>query len=248
MASTSETGHTKNASTFEDLISFCIAYGAAYNPSKAALKIPALNAQLAAAHAALQAVKTTKTAYDNATNAREIAFKPLKSLATKIIGALVATDATSQTIDDARTMITKIRGQRAKAVVAPEKKEGESEAEVTKTNSTSQQSFDKMIDHYAQLLEILSTEATYLPNENELKVSSLTAMINDLRAKNTAVINAYAAVSTARLHRDTHFYREPGGMISIALDVKQYVKSIFGTKATQYKQISGLKFTKGKGE
>ncbi len=42
MASTTETGHAKNVATFEDLISFCTGYGATHNPSKAALKRPAL--------------------------------------------------------------------------------------------------------------------------------------------------------------------------------------------------------------
>jgi hypothetical protein len=93
MASTIETGHAKNVATFEDLISFCTGYGAAYNPSRAALKLPALTAQLAAANAALQAVKTAKTAYDNATNAREVVFKGLKPLATKMVSSLAATEA-----------------------------------------------------------------------------------------------------------------------------------------------------------
>lgn len=94
MASTTETGHVKNVATFEDLISFCIGYGAANNPSKAALKLPALTMQNTAAIAALQAVNVAKTAYDNATNAREVAFKSLKTLATKVVSALAATEAT----------------------------------------------------------------------------------------------------------------------------------------------------------
>jgi hypothetical protein len=43
--------------------------------------------KLTGAIAALQAVKVAKTAYDNATNARELAFKPMKPLATKIVNA-----------------------------------------------------------------------------------------------------------------------------------------------------------------
>lgn len=121
-ASTMETGHAKNVVTFEDLISFCTGYGATYNPSKANLKLASLTPQLTAALAALQSVKTAKTAYDNATNAREISFTPLKPLATKIINALAATDAASQTIDDARAIINKIQGRRAKAVEVPDAK------------------------------------------------------------------------------------------------------------------------------
>jgi len=42
MASTSETGHAKNVSNFDDLISFVTGYGTAYNPSKASIKLTAL--------------------------------------------------------------------------------------------------------------------------------------------------------------------------------------------------------------
>ena len=51
MASTSETGHAKNVANFETLISFCAGYGATYNPSKANLKVPALQTQLASCKA-----------------------------------------------------------------------------------------------------------------------------------------------------------------------------------------------------
>jgi len=42
MTSKSETGHDINVANLEDLISCCTGYGAAYNPSKAGLKITAL--------------------------------------------------------------------------------------------------------------------------------------------------------------------------------------------------------------
>jgi hypothetical protein len=93
MASKSETGNPKNVANFEDLISFCTGYGAIYNPSTAALKLSSLNAQLAACQAALQLVQDAKVTYDNATNAREVLFEPLKRFATKLINALAAAEA-----------------------------------------------------------------------------------------------------------------------------------------------------------
>lgn len=88
MPSTSETGHAKNVANFEDLSPFCNGYGAAYNPSKAALTITELNKLQTNAKASLQQAKTTKTSFDNATNARQLAFKDLKPLATKVVNAL----------------------------------------------------------------------------------------------------------------------------------------------------------------
>jgi hypothetical protein len=248
MASTTETGHAKNVATFEDLISFCTGYGATYNPSKAALKLPALNTQLTAASAALQAVKVAKTGFDNATNARELAFKPLKSLATKIVNGLAATEATAQTVDDVKSTNNKIQGKRAKAVEKPDAKALAAGAEPVKTASTSQQSYDKLIDHFAQLIATLTAEPKYLPNENELKVATLNTLLTDLRAKNTAVISATTALSNARIARDKALYGETTGILDVAQDVKQYVKSLFGASSPQYKQVSGLKFTRSTAE
>jgi hypothetical protein len=44
MPSTSETGHAKNVTHFEQLISFCTGYGGVYNPSKVTLTLPELTA------------------------------------------------------------------------------------------------------------------------------------------------------------------------------------------------------------
>jgi len=78
MASTSETGHAKNVANFEDVISFCTGYGATYNPSKVAIQLPSLNALRTNAENAVADVNSANTAFINATNARQIAFNPVK--------------------------------------------------------------------------------------------------------------------------------------------------------------------------
>jgi hypothetical protein len=94
MGSTSETGHIKNLAYFEDLISYCQAYGTTYNPSNAALAIPQLQAVYTAAQTMMNNFKVQKTGFDNAINARRIAFEDIKPLATRIINALIASGAT----------------------------------------------------------------------------------------------------------------------------------------------------------
>lgn len=42
MASTTETGHSKNVANFDDFISFVTGYGTAFDPSKASIKLTAL--------------------------------------------------------------------------------------------------------------------------------------------------------------------------------------------------------------
>ncbi|MFN8334460.1 MAG: hypothetical protein U0U09_04980 [Cyclobacteriaceae bacterium] len=243
MASPIETGHAKNLANFEDLISFCAAYGATYNPTKAALKTAALINQLSAATVSVQSVKTAKTAYDNATNAREITFKPLKALTTKVVNAIAATDAATQTVDDVKTSSNKIQGRRAKAIAKPDAKALAEGAEPVRTASVSQQSFDKLIDNFAQLIATLTAEPKYQPNENELKLAALNTLLADMKAKNSAVIAANTAASNARIARDKALYDKTTGLYVTAQAVKVYVKSVYGATSPQYKQVSGLKFS-----
>ena len=87
MPSTSEVGHAKNVANFADIITYCTAYGATYNPTKESLKIPQLQALYQEAQNKLNEAKTQKTNFDNATNERRNAFSNLKPLSTKIVNA-----------------------------------------------------------------------------------------------------------------------------------------------------------------
>jgi hypothetical protein len=243
MASTNETGHAINVANFEYLIGYCIGYGAAYNPSKGPIKIPALQTLLTNGQGVLATIKTTKTDLDNATNAHEIAFKPLKKLCTKVINALAATDAASQTNDDASTANFKIQGRRAvtKAAAKPAK-DGQKPEEPT-SNSVSQQSFDGQVENLAKLIQTLTAEPLYTPNEPELQVPALNAVLADLKTKNSAVILATTNASNARINRDKVLYADLTGLYDIAQAVKQYVKSVFDATSPQFREVSGIKFT-----
>jgi hypothetical protein len=91
---------------------------------------------------------------------------------------------------------------------------------------------------------LLAAEPLYAPNENDLKITAITAMINDFKVKNTAVINATTALSNARISRNDILYKKTTGLVDIAKEVKAYVKSAFGATSSQYKQVSKLKFTR----
>ena len=248
MTLTSETGHAKNVANFEDLISFCTGYGTAYNPTKNSIKIAAMNPLLTSARNTLQTVKTTKTAYDNGTNAREIAFANLKKLSTRVVNALEATDATKQTVDDAKTINRKIQGKRADNIKTPPvtpPAEGTTPAptEVIQI-SVSQQSYDSLIDNFSKLIVSVTAEPLYIPNETDLKVTALNTLLTNLKTTNTAVINITPAYRSAIITRNTTLYQSAIGLVDTALEVKKYVKSVFGARSQQYAEISGLEFKK----
>lgn len=243
MASTNETGHAKNVANFDELIGFCTGYGAAYNPSKASIKLAALSTLLTTAQTALASQKTAKTAFDNATNAREISFKPLKKLATKVVNSLAATDATRQTVDDAQSSNFKIQGRRSKAKPAAKPVVDGAKAVEDNSISVSQQSFDNQVDNFAKLVQTLTAEVLYKPNEVELQLATLNTSLTDLKTKNHAVITATAGASNARIARDKVLYADTTGLYDVAQATKAYVKSLFGATSPQYKQVSKIKFT-----
>lgn len=154
MASTTETGNAKNVANFEDMISFETGYGVTYNPSKNSIKLPQLNILLTNAKNSLTAVSTVLIPFNNAVNAREIAFKPLSKLITRIINALDATDASPQVVRDSQTIARKLQGRRAtpKDTPSPITEATPNPAEPTNI-SASQMSFDSRIEfqqtHYA---------------------------------------------------------------------------------------------------
>lgn len=248
MASTSETGHAKNIANFQDLISFCEGYGATYNPTKESLKIPQLKTLYQTAQDKLNASKTQKTNFDNATNERRNAFKDLKPLSTKIVNAFAVSGADVLAQNNLKAVNKKLQGSPSSAKKTETPSNPATPPETAKTISTSQQSYDRLIDHFANAIEILEQNSVYAPNESNLQVDSLKDKLAELQTKNTELINAYTSYSNAMIERNQTLYNPLTGVIQTAKEVKQYVKSIFGATSPQYKQVSGLEFKIRKGE
>ena len=243
MASTTETGHAKNVANFDDLISFATGYGTAFNPSKPSIKLTALQTLSTSAKNAINAVNAALPAYSNAVAAREAAFEPLSKLITRVNNALKATDTTEQVDESAKTLVRKIQGTRATAKKSDEEiAAAKAEGKETKEISSSQMSYDSRLDNFDKLIKLLTSVTLYAPNEADLKVTALTTLYNDLKAKNTAVVTATTPLSNARISRNDILYKANTGLVDIALDTKTYIKSLYGATSPQYKQVSKLEF------
>ena len=243
MASTSEVGHAKNVANFQDLIEFVTGYGATYNPSKNALKLPQLIALKASADATLADVITKNTNYNNKVNERITAFSGLKSLSTRLVNALQTTDATDQIIKDAKGFNKKMQGQRASATATTPT---DPNTPAPNTISTSQQSYTQQIQHLAGLISVLESEPSYTPNETDLQVATLVAKQNELTTKNNEVASSYANISNSRIARNTTLYSTEGSIFDVASEVKKYIKSIYGASSPEFAQVKGIEFKKPK--
>ena len=238
MASTSETGHSKNVNNLETMISYCTGYGVTYNPSNSDILLSELTTLHTDSKASVKLVKTTETPFNDVEGQRKLIFKPLKPLSTKVLGAIRSSGAPSTVIADAETINRKIQGKRADNSVIETPTE---EAPKDKI-SVSQQSYDMQIDHLEKLIELVDVEPKYNPNEIPLQIATLTNYKTQLETINTAVKNSYTPYSNAMIARDKKLYDPTTGLVARAQLVKNYVKSIFGASSPEYKQINKLRF------
>jgi len=233
-----ETGHAKNVANFEDIISFCTGYGATYNPSQNRIKLAPLNSLHTNAQSALNNVNIALAPWIISVNERQLAYEPLSKLTTRLINALDASGETAKIVADARTIGRKITGVRkSKKIDSPN-------PEDKKSISASQQSYDNRLENFSKLKVLLEQVSIYDPNETELKIATLEILITDLKTKNTAVVSTTTPLSNARIDRDKILYNKNTGLIDVALEVKKYVKSVFGASSPEYKQISSIRFTR----
>lgn len=251
MSSFIEVGHPKNVANFEDLISYCTGYGVTYNPGLNAIKVANMNTVKTNAEAAILNVSAAFTNYKNITNNREIVFLPVKKLATRIVSALKASGVSAQTMKDAYTINRKLQGKRAKKIVDPPPVDTSNQ--IANPNdppptvepvyiSVSQRSYDSTIEYFGKLIDLVTSVTAYNPNEVDLKVATLNALLASMKASNTDVINANTNVSNSRIARTVILYKAATGLVDIAIECKAYVKSVYGASSLQYKQVSKLKF------
>lgn len=243
MASISETGHANNVANLESLIISATAFGASYNPSRESIKLTALQTLHTASKESLNAVNIAQSAYSNAVSARESAFEPFSKLITRVNNALKASDTTVQVDESAETIVRKLQGRRASAKITDEEKKAlEAEGKEVNQISATQLSYDSRLENFDKLIMLLSSVPLYNPNEEDLKVTSLTTYYNELKAKNTDVLVPTVQLSNARISRNEILYKPLTGLVDTASDFKVYIKSVFGATSPQYKQISKLKF------
>lgn len=241
MSVQNESGHAKNVANFEKLITYVIGYGDAYAPSNANIALSSLQAKAAEAHGSLEEVHSLLANYNKSVGERSAAFAQLSKLSTRVFNALKASGATQAQIETAETHHRKLQGRRASARFSDEQKEQlAAQGQDVRQVSASQLSFDSLLDTLDKQIKFLSTSDLYAPNEVDLQVASLASLHSNLLQKNSTTVNQAAALSSARLKRDEVLNHPETGMIALAANTKNYLKSIFGATSPEYKLVSGI--------
>jgi hypothetical protein len=244
MPSTHETGHTKNVNTFLSLLGYVNGWGDTYVPTKASISAANLATIHPLCEAAIKAADDEEKVFDDLVDKRMIAFDPLQSYSTRILNAFSVIDLPQDTVNGAIEINRKIQGKRATPKKIAPPADGTPATTKGKSISSSQLSFDNNVKHFSDLTAWVSLQPIYNPNEKELKVNALNDFLKILDSTNKAVINGKVPYENKLDERDALLYAPKTGMVDIALEVKKYALSAFGSSSAKYKQISGLKFTK----
>lgn len=231
--------HVNQVAAFGKLVGICNDLGARYNPSKAALTPTALATLLEQAQQSLEAVNVARINYVLAINNRQDLYAGIYSLAARIVRGLQASESSIQNIRDARTLRRKL-GSRptGKGVVMAASGEAGTPAPIS--GSLSRLDFEGRADTFASLVQLVGRIPAYAPNESDLRIDALRAIVTDLRNVSLAVAYTSNALANERMHRN-EVLNGKQGMFETASAVKDYIRSIFGVSSEPAKELGKLK-------
>jgi hypothetical protein len=238
MASTSETGHTKNVANLKTLNGYLTSLGVAYNPSKKAIQLPQLSQLHIDAEKAQDAIQDAFPPYYAAVDAQEAAYAPLSKLVTRLVRAY------KSAIDNPAEAATLISLQ--KLISGNNKRRPKPEDEPINGKdpiSISKKSYDNRHSNFQALIKTMAANSNYNPNEPELQIPSLQTYANELKSKTEAVDVVAAPIINGRIARNKILYADKTGFLpTILAAIKDYIISVFGAGSPQIKYINTLKF------
>jgi hypothetical protein len=238
-----EAGDLKLLGNYGKLIDL-VSADANYYPANSEITKAALAAHYTLALAAVDDVAAKDAPNKMAVNDRQAVYDPLSGLVRRSFSMLKASGASQAVRDDAQTNVRKVTGARK----SPKIKDNPATPAVegAKQHSASQMSFENRRGNVSAYVSILANVPSYNPNENDLKVASLQALVADLDAKNTAVSQTFVPLSQARGVRDGMLYLNDDCVANRAALVKAYVQAAFGRDSQLFKQVKGLDFRRPK--
>lgn len=242
MTSTVESGHARLLFNFRRLGQSVMKIPE-FKPSNPNLLPEALQLAADKSQSAMNETANAALAYRAAVKAREKAFEPLGSFSTRVCNTLKVSDKEGKSYEISRTYLRKIHGTRVKGKRTEEEQKADAEAGIVyKEVSSSQMSYDSLVDNFGMLVRLAVTNPAYKPNEKDLQNESLLVKHEDLKNKNAAVVSAASDLFKARAKRNDLLYKEMTGLVDLALDTKTYLKGAFGTKSSYYLEVAGLTF------
>jgi hypothetical protein len=203
-----------------------------------------MRALLHEAQSSLQDVSQKRNALSGITNERTKVYEDLQKLVSQIIGTMKASQVTEEILANARYYSRLINGQlkHGKSRLPVPSEDNEEQPQVTR--SITQQSYVARAHNFMRLAQLIGDVPEYQTASAQLQPPALLEKAAQLKALNEAWSKAKVALTNARIHRDTLFYKGPSSLLSNANAVKSYVRVEFGARSLNAAQLSELSFTK----
>ena len=102
----------------------------------------------------------------------------------------------------------------------------------------------RILEHFARLVQLVSTSPNYAVNEPELSVPGLKATVKKMYSLNSAVVKARVALGNARITRNETLYSTDEAIYMVGRSARKYVRAIFGPNSEEFRQVRRFVFTK----
>lgn len=236
--SRSEVGHIKNLENYYDFIQYCRSIEPVYDPVNEQIMTLNMLTQHQRGIQANEDIRLRRYELAIVVNHRQATFRKLKKTSTRMLNALIAITNDQRIIDDYRTINRKVQGR----LSIPKTNDNQTNQEIQRAVSNSQQSIDQLIDNFADAIQILELVTVYSPNEPDLKIPALKVYLEELKAANIDVNNKFIPYAKTLDLRDEVFYHPEAGIVNTVKTAKAYIKSVYGYQSPEYTYVSKIHF------
>ena len=209
---------------------------ARWNPSNEALKIANLEALLEAGYPVVDDVWAKFAPFEMKINRQQAAFDKIEPRVRAARRYLKSSGATEAEIADVNTVINDLLGEGTAS--KPPADPDNPAADIEKSNSVSQMSYDSRLGNLVRLRELFANIAAYKPNEDDIKLDAFDALIDECRAAIEARNAAFVPLFNAWNLRDAKLYDDADSILETFRDAKEYYKSLYAPDTPQYRAIT----------
>lgn len=238
MPATSERSIAQHIANFKLVIDNCATFGPQFNPSNPLLTIPSLTGSWSNTITLHETYTGLLMASKHPVNARQDLYKRARKIVTRTINYFQSTDASDLIIKDAKGIADRMRGH---GVLRKKLADGTNDPNHI---SNSHLSYPQRLESLRQLCALYAGSPHYAPNEADIQLSALNALVDEMQLANDGMSATLAPVIAARIARDETLYSENTGLYHLARAVKLYVKAVFGASSPEYRSISRISFGK----
>jgi hypothetical protein len=239
-----DTGHEKNVKNFETVIIILVSLGAIYTPAQALILLPALQAKLAEAQAAIAAVNAAEADKTVKTDELQGGFLDYDNYITNVkrtAEVVINDDAFTR---DLQNLVNRARPQSRKTGLPDDPSTPDIDESRT-AHSTSMRSYDSQIAFLSDVAALIRTKAdAYKPNDAEYTLEAIDAKIASLTTNLNAARTAEAILGNARDTRDRILYDDQTGILKLVKLIKTQLALKPGKNSAAYQQVNALEFRK----